>query len=147
MFPFVNATCSDTGLIFGGALPWDVNNLTFTGIAAAKLRVMTPSLADIQAVMKEVGVPKKVVLSVYFRVPYVLDDAGGLKDAGAIVAGFGVSDSTLLEVLSGKFKPQGKLPFALPKTQAAVNLQFPEVPGYKETRDGALFPFGLGLSY
>ena len=147
MFPLVNATCSDTGLQFGGALPWEANDLTFTGMAAAKSRVMTPSLADIQAIMKEVGDPKKVVLNIYFRAPYVLDDASGLKNAGAIVAGFGVSDSALLEVLSGKFKPQGKLPFALPKTQLAIEQQFPDVPGYKETKDGALYPFGFGLSY
>lgn len=63
----------------------------------------------------------------------MLDDASGLKNTGAIIAGFGVSDTALLEVLSGKFKPQGKLPFALPKTQLAVEQQFPDVPGYKET--------------
>ena len=63
------------------------------------------------------------------------------------MAGFSVSDSALLEVLSGKFKPQGKLPFALPKTQQAVNEQFSDVPGYEETKDGALFKFGFGLSY
>jgi beta-glucosidase len=147
MFPLVNATCSDTGLTFGGALPWEANDLTFTGMAAAKSRVMTPSLADIQAIMKEVGDPKKVVLNIYFHAPYVLDDASGLKNAGAIVAGFGVSDTALLEVLSGKFKPQDKLPFAPPKTQLTVEQQFPDVPGYKETKDGALYPFGFGLSY
>lgn len=147
LFPAINPTCSDTGLTFGGALPWEANDLTFTGMAAAKSRVMTPSLADIQAIMKEVGDPKKVVLNVYFRAPYVLDDASGLKNAGAIVAGFGVSDTALLEVLSGRFKPQGKMPFALPKTQQAVNEQQPDVPGYKETKDGALYPFGFGLTY
>lgn len=110
LFPLVNASCSDTGLIFGGALPWEANDLTFTGMAKARSRVMTPSLADIQAIKKEVGDPKKVVLNIYFRAPYVLDDASGLKNAGAIVAGFGVSDTALLEVLSGKFTPQGKLP-------------------------------------
>jgi len=147
LFPLVNASCSDTGLQFGGALPWEASDLTFTGMAAATSRVMTPSLADIQAIMQEVGDPKKVVLNIYFRAPYVLDDASGLKNAGAIVAGFGVSDSALLEVLSGKFKPQGKLPFALPKTQRAVEQQQPDVPGYKETTDGALYPFGFGLTY
>lgn len=147
LFPLVNATCSDTGLLFGGALPWEASDLTFTGMAAATSRVMTPSLADIQAIMQEVGDPKKVVLNIYFRAPYVLDDASGLKNAGAIVAGFGVSDTALLEVLSGKFKPQGKMPFALPKTQLAVEQQQSDVPGYKETTDGALYPFGFGLTY
>jgi len=147
LFPLINATCSDTALTFGGALPWEASDLTFTGMAAASSRTMTPSLAEIQAIMQEVGDPKKVVLNIYFRAPYVLDDASGLKNAGAIVAGFGVSDTALLEVLSGKFKPQGKMPFALPKTQLAVEQQQSDVPGYKETTDGALYPFGFGLTY
>ncbi|WP_182915710.1 hypothetical protein [Massilia cavernae] len=35
-------------------------------------------------------------------------------DAGAILATFGVKQHALLEVLSGRFKPTGKLPFASP---------------------------------
>ena len=50
----------------------------------------------------------------------MLDDASGLKDAGAILAGFGVSDSALMDVVTGRFAPQGKLPFALARTLQAV---------------------------
>ncbi|MDB5779407.1 MAG: xylan 1,4-beta-xylosidase [Polaromonas sp.] len=145
LFPAVNPTCSDNGLTFGGALPWEAGDLTFTGMATARSRVMTPSLADIQAIMKEVGDPKKVVLNIYFRAPYVLDDASGLKNAGAIVAGFGVSDVALLEVLSGKFKPQGKMPFALANNSKAIADNQPDVPGYPEK--DTLYKFGFGLTY
>ena len=86
--------------------------------------------------MQEVGDPKKVVLSIYFRQPYVLYEASGLKGAGAIVAGFGVSNTALLDVLSGKvlatgatFKPQGKLPFALANNSKAIVDNLPDVPG------------------
>ncbi|MDQ7990988.1 MAG: glycoside hydrolase family 3 N-terminal domain-containing protein [Candidatus Dactylopiibacterium sp.] len=155
MFPAVNASCADTSLMFGGALPWENDMLSFSTIAAASSRTMSPSLADIQAVMAEIGDAKKVVLSVYFRAPYVLDDASGVKNAGAIVASFGASDQALLEILSGKFKPQGRMPFALPRTLDAVVYNQPDVPGFKETRKpdgtaldgGELYPFGYGLSY
>lgn len=147
MFPAINAGCSDTGLLFGGALPWEIGDISFTGMAAAKSRTMYPTLADIKAIMAEIGDPKKVVLSVYFRAPYVLDDASGLKDAGAITATFGVTDLAMLDVLSGKFKPQGKLPFALPKTLKAVQEQKSDLPGFDETTDGALYKFGYGLTY
>lgn len=147
MFPAVNATCSDTGLGFGGALPWEIGDISFTGMAAAKSRTMYPTLADIKAIMAEIGDSKKVVLSVYFRAPYVMDDASGLKDAGAITATFGVTDVAMLDVLSGKFKPQGKLPFALPKTLRAVQEQKSDLPGFDETTDGALYKFGYGLTY
>jgi beta-glucosidase len=148
MFPAVNATCTDgPSLVFGGALPWEIGDISFTGMAAAQSRSMYPTLADIKAIMAEIGDPKKVVLSVYFRAPYVLDDASGMKDAGAILATFGVTDVAMMDVLSGKFKPQGKLPFALPKTQAAVQEQKTDLPGFDETADGALYKYGYGLTY
>ena len=83
MFPAVNATCTDgPSLMFGGALPWEIGDISFTGMATAKSRSMYPTLADIKAIMAEIGDAKKVVLSVYFRAPYVMDDASSLKDAG-----------------------------------------------------------------
>jgi len=157
MFPAINPICSDgqyfgdgvtgPGTLFGGALPWEIGDISFTGMAAATSRSMYPTLADIKAIMTEIGDPKKVVLSVYFRAPYVMDDASGLKNAGAILATFGVTDVAMLDVLSGKFKPQGKMPFALPKTQKAVTEQKSDLPGFDETADGALYKFGHGLSY
>ncbi|HSN80730.1 MAG TPA: glycoside hydrolase family 3 N-terminal domain-containing protein [Rhodoferax sp.] len=157
MFPATNAVCSDgeyfgngvtgPGTIFGGALPWEIGDISFTGMATATSRSMYPTLADIKAIMTEIGDPKKVILSVYFRAPYVMDDSSGLKNAGAILATFGVTDVAMMDVLSGKFKPQGKLPFALPKTLKAVQEQKTDLPGFEETADGALYKFGHGLTY
>jgi beta-glucosidase len=152
MFPAINTACADgdafgPALVFGGALPWEIGDISFTGMAAAKSRSMYPTLADIKAIMAEIGDPKKVVLSIYFRAPYVMDDASGLKNAGAILATFGVTDGAMMDVLSGKFKPQGKLPFALPRTLKAVQEQKSDLPGFDETTDGALYKFGDGLSY
>ncbi len=146
MYPAINATCSDTGSM-GGALPWEVGDISFSGMAKATSRTMYPTLDDIKAIMNEIGDPKKVVLSIYFRAPYVMDDNSDLKNAGAIVATFGVGDKAMMEVVSGKFKPQGKMPFALPKTLKAVEEQKTDVPGYDETTDGALYKFGYGITY
>nr|WP_315208424.1 glycoside hydrolase family 3 N-terminal domain-containing protein [uncultured Albidiferax sp.] len=143
--------CVDNGLNFGGSFPWENGMLSFTEMAAAQSWLVSPSLDQIQAVMNEVGA-KKTVLAIYFRQPYVLDDASGLKGAGAIVAGFGISNTALLDVLGGKalatgaaVKPQGKLPFALANNSKAIVDNQPDVPGYpaKDT----LFPFGFGLTY
>jgi beta-glucosidase len=134
----------DNGLMFGGALPWEVSNLSFTSMAASKSWAISPALADIQAVMKEVGAAR-TVLCIYFRQPYVLDDESGLKRAGAILAGFGVSDGALMDVITGRFDPQGKLPFALARTQQAILDNAPDAPGYPAA--DTLFPFGHGLSY
>ena len=119
--------------------------LAFTQMANAQSWQLSPSLPDIQAAMKEVGDPKKVILSIYFRQPYVLDDRSRLKNAGGIVATFGVSDNALMDVLTGKFKPQGKLPFALANTAEAITRQDPDAPGYAVA--DTLYPFGFGLTY
>ncbi len=152
VYPDVNPNCVDdgrlggraSGLLFGGALPWEANYLSFTTMAASESWRITPSLADIQAVMREVG-PGNTVLAIYFRQPYVLDDASGLKEAGAILASYGVSDAALLDVISGRFAPQGKLPFALAKTLEAVIRNDPDAPGYPAAE--TLYPFGFGLRY
>jgi beta-glucosidase len=134
----------DNALAFGGALPWEAGALSFSAMAASRSWQIRPSLADIKAVMGEVG-PKKTVIAIYFRQPFVLDDASGLKTAGAILAHFSVSDTALMDVLSGRFRPQGRLPFALANSLQAILDNQPDVPGYpaKDT----LYPFGFGLSY
>ncbi|MPV49793.1 LPXTG cell wall anchor domain-containing protein [Pseudactinotalea sp. HY160] len=141
------AACTDNGLRFGGAYPWESSVLDFTGMEAADSWEVTPSLATIQEVIAEIGDPSKVILDVYFRQPYVLDEASGLRDVGAIVADFGTSTGALLDVLSGKHDFQGRMPFALAGTAEAILEQDSDRPGYDETTDGALYPFGYGLSY
>jgi beta-glucosidase len=153
LVPALNTVCVDDnriapgvslGLLFGGALPWEVNNLSLTTMAASQSWQISPSLADIQAVMNEVGAAK-TVLAIYFRNPYVLDDASGVKNAGALLGTFGVTDIALMEVLSGRFKPQGKLPFALANNLQAVIDNQPDVPGYPAA--DTLYPYGHGLTY
>ncbi|MYM21846.1 glycoside hydrolase family 3 protein [Duganella sp. FT135W] len=153
LVPARNPRCADDaefvpghamGLIFGGALPWEVNSLSFSTMAQAQSWRISPSLAEIQAVMGEVGAGK-TVLDIYFRNPYVLDDASGLKNAGALVATFGVSDRALLDVLSGQARPLGRLPFALANRLQAVIDNDPDAPGYPAS--DTLYPFGFGLDY
>ena len=143
--------CLDNGLGFGGSFPWESGMLSFSEMANSDSWLISPSLDQIKDVMAEVGADR-TVLSVYFRQPYVLDDASGLKAAGAIVAGFGVSNTALLDVLSGKIlaggqtiSPQGKLPFALANNSKAIVDNQPDVPGYPEK--DTLFPYGFGLRY
>jgi beta-glucosidase len=139
--------CIDDGLRFGGSFPWEVDLLSISGIATAKSWKMTPSLAEIRRAMKAVGDPRRVVISLYFRSPYVLDRASGFLRAGGLIGTFGVSDAAQLDVIAGRAQPQGRLPFALPKTVRALREQKPDAPGYAETRDGALFPYAFGLGY
>jgi len=82
------------------------------------------------------------VVTVYLDRPAILTP---LKErARAVIANFGVSDAALLDVLAGRAKPAGKLPFELPSSMDAVLAQKSDVP-----HDSArpLYPLGFGLRY
>ncbi|RBY74399.1 glycoside hydrolase family 3 protein [Geodermatophilus sp. TF02-6] len=136
--------CTDDTLLHGGSFPWESSVLDFTGMAGAESWEVTPSLDTVQDVVREVGNPGKVVLDVYFRQPFVLDEDSGLRDAGAIVASFGITDQARMDVLSGRSAPGGKMPFALAATRQAIEDNQSDVPGYG---DDALFDYGHGLTY
>ena len=82
------------------------------------------------------------MVTVYLDRPAIL---GNVRDkASAILANFGVSDGALFDVLTGKAKPQGKLPLELPSSMAEVLVQKQDVPYDTAT---PLYKFGYGLAY
>ena len=135
---------ADPDLFFGGANPDELDYLAFSDMVGKHSWKISPSLPDIQAVMNEIGA-ENTILSIYFRYPFVLDDASGMKNAGAILATYGVTDAAIMDVVSGQFNPQGKLPISLANNARAIIDQAPDAPGYAE--EDTLFPFGHGLSY
>jgi beta-glucosidase len=137
--------CLDSGLIFGGAFPWEANLLALSDLAKAESWTMTPALSEIQAAMRELGTPAKVIVSIYFRNPYVIDEASQLRNAGALLATFGVSDRAQLDIITGKARPAGRLPFALPASREAILRQYPDAPGYAP--GDTLYGFGFGLGF
>ncbi len=82
------------------------------------------------------------VLVIHLERPAVLPE---LVDAcAAVLAVFGSSDEAVLDLVFGRARPEGRLPFELPSSMAAVLAQKPDVPFDSEA---PLFPFGFGLSY
>lgn len=78
------------------------------------------------------------VVSVYLDRPAILTN---VRDkAAALVANFGVSDGALLDVLTGRARAEGRLPFALPRTMADVEAQSP---GRPHDLQAPLYPFGF----
>jgi beta-glucosidase len=143
----IETECVDDALMFGGSFPWESSMLSLSAMARSESWKIEPSLDELKQIVREIGDPKKVVVSIDFRQPYVLDEESGILDMGAILATFGVRDEAQLDVVFGKSEPIGRLPFALPRTVQAVEEQAPDAPGYSETTDGELFPYGFGLGY
>jgi beta-glucosidase len=82
------------------------------------------------------------IVTVYLDRPAILTP---LKDkARALIANFGVSDAALLDVLTGRARPEGKLPFELPSSMTAVEAQRSDVP---HDSPRPLYRFGFGRRY
>lgn len=64
--------------------------------------------------------------------------------ASALLGEFGASDTAVLDVLLGKARPEGRLPFELPSSMQAVEAQ---QPGAAHDSAEPLYPIFFGLSY
>jgi len=82
------------------------------------------------------------VVDIYLDRPAVIPEISA--KAKALLANYGASDAALLDVVFGKAKPGGRLPFELPSSMEAVRKQKEDVPYDSEK---PLYPFGFGLSY
>jgi beta-glucosidase len=91
---------------------------------------------------KRVSIIAPTIVTVALDRPAILTPLKEL--ARAVIANFGVSDEALIDVLMGRAKPEGTLPFELPASMEAVAAQRPDMP-----HDSAhpLYPFGYGLHY
>ncbi len=92
--------------------------------------------------IKRITAAVPTIVTIYLDRPAILDS---LRDrASALIGNFGVSDAALLDVVTGKAQPEGKLPFELPSSMQEVETQRSDIP-----HDTAhpLYRFGYGLRY
>jgi beta-glucosidase len=90
------------------------------------------------------GIMEKVptIVDIFLERPAVIPEIA--QKASALLGSFGANDSALLDILFGRFEPQGRLPFELPSSMEAVRKQKEDLP--YDSQD-PLFPFGFGLRY
>ena len=93
---------------------------------------------------------KPTILAINYSNPWVIDEIYN-KDTQrtihAVLATFGTTPEAVLDVVTGRFKPSGKMPFTTPVSEKAVKNQKEDVPGYLEGAGYALFKYNEGLSY
>ncbi|HKK41368.1 MAG TPA: glycoside hydrolase family 3 N-terminal domain-containing protein [Bacteroidales bacterium] len=96
---------------------------------------------ELQDILKlEKTVP--TVVDIYLDRPAVIPEISHFSKA--LIANYGASDAALLDVLFGKYKPEGHLPVELPSSMKSVNNQKEDMP--YDSGD-PLYKFGTGLSY
>ena len=108
------------------------------GAVPIDLTLPEETLAHVRSVLRQ----KPTVIALHMDNPLVVAELA--SEAGALLATFGVSDEALLDVLTGKHPPTGKLPFEMPSSMDAVRAQLEDVP--HDSKD-PLFPIGSGLTY
>ncbi|WP_329116112.1 glycoside hydrolase family 3 protein [Streptomyces sp. NBC_01353] len=104
---------------------------------SGSLAFAEPELARILSLLATVP----TVVCVNLERPAVLPEIA--EHAAALIADYGASDEALLDVAFGRAKAEGRLPFELPRSMAAVAAARPDVPN--DTVD-PVFPHGHGLS-
>jgi beta-glucosidase len=105
---------------------------------AGKLDFDAEELSRILEICKDVP----TIVDIYLERPAVIPEIA--EQCTALLTSFGASDTALMDVLYGKFKPTGKLPFELPGSMEAVRNQKEDLPHDSEK---PLFKFGYGLTF
>jgi beta-glucosidase len=80
------------------------------------------------------------VVDIFLDRPAVIPEIAAAS--AALIGSFGASDTAVLDLVTGRFAPTGKLPFELPSSMEAARAQLPDVPHDSEA---PLFPYGHGL--
>lgn len=87
-----------------------------------------------------------VIIAINFSNPWVISEIDD-NNLNTVIATFGTTTDALLDVISGKFNPTGKMPFSIPASREAVLNNKADVPGYLEPEGYAVFKFDDGIGY
>ena len=100
--------------------------------------------------INQLSAKKTTVLAINYTNPWVIDEIyndADKKNIKAVIATFGTTLDALVDVLTGKFNPSGKMPFTTPISEAVVEKQLSDVPGFLKGSNYGLFKFNEGIRY
>jgi beta-glucosidase len=119
-------------------VPVDSKNFMARGFHHGDLDFKNPKKDSILQVLNTVP----TIVDIYLDRPAVIPEINA--KAKGLLADYGASDAAVLDVIFGKAKPGGKLPFELPSSMEAVRNQKEDMP--YDSKD-PLYKFGFGISY
>jgi len=141
---YTATTARDTSLAGGDPFE-DFTNRSYLGKSCHTFN--RPDMVLVQETKQRMG-DKPVVVSINIRNPLVMTEIEPYADA--IFTTFDIQNQAVLEIISGKAKPQARLPFQMPKNMETVERQQEDTPRDMECytdEDGNTYDFGFGLKY
>ena len=121
----------------------------FASDGSPLLLSLSKNAVDINYI-NNISAKKPTILAINYTNPWVIDEVYNQKtnkNINGVIATFGTTREALLDVITGKFNPTGKMPFTTPVSEIAAQNQLSDVPGYLEGASYSLFKYGEGLSY
>jgi beta-glucosidase len=119
-------------------VPVESNNMMAKMFHHGDLDFKGKAKDDILKLLKTVP----TIVDIYLDRPAVIPEIS--KSCKGLLADFGASDEAVMDVIFGKAKPEGNLPFELPSSMEAVRNQKEDVPYDSKN---PLYKFGFGLRY
>ncbi|GAB3642229.1 glycoside hydrolase family 3 protein [Spirosoma arcticum] len=119
-------------------VPVDTQNPMARGFHHGDLDFKDKEKEDILTLLRTVP----TIVDIYLDRPAVIPEISA--GAKALLANYGASDAAVLDVIFGRAKPEGKLPFELPSSMETVRNQKEDLP--YDSKD-PLYKFGYGLRY
>lgn len=102
---------------------------------------MGPGDPGFEAVAKAHAAGVPIIADVYLDRPAVLTPVQPMVDA--LMGNYGITDAAFLDIVTGRARPEGKLPVELPRSDAAVAAQRGDLPS--DSVD-PLYPQGFGIT-
>ena len=99
--------------------------------------------------VNKISAVKPTILAINYTNPWAIDEVyqEGSKNIKGILATFGTTPEAVLDIVTGKFMPSGKMPFTTPVSDEMAQKQKSDVPGYMEGTSYGLFQFDEGWTY
>lgn len=121
----------------------------FEADGAPLLLSLSKNAVDINYI-NQLSAKKPTILAINYTNPWVIDEIYHDQSKGnikAVLATFGTRPDALLDIVTGKFNPTGKMPFTTPVSEDQAQKQLSDVPGYMKGKQYGLFWYDEGLNY
>lgn len=110
---------------------------------------LSKSAVDVNYI-NELTKKKPTILAINYTNPWVINEIYNpttMPNIKGVIATFGTTADALIDVITGKFNPTGKMPFTTPSSEQEVVDNKTDIPGIKESKTYPLFKFNEGISY